>query len=168
MPKTRRENGVNAALPGAFHGACDSHLALRRERPVHRRIATLATEGYTNKEIAEVVGREAPYVSHILRQPFVQKAMIETISKDTQTAMKEALEKAAPGCLERLLSVATDEVLKAKDPKTYAAVNQDLFSRFMGKAAQPLDVRQSVNPKELTDEQLLAIATGSSVSLPPA
>ncbi len=153
-----RENGVNAHLPHALHNDFDTQVDLQREKPVHRQMQELARLGHTNKEIAAATGYAPNYISSILRQPWARENMIAAIRNDTQAELKAALESFAPKALNNILRVASNPLFEQQDPKNFAAVNQDIINRVLGKPTQPLDHHITGNPDNLTDEELLSIA----------
>jgi len=153
--KTRVNFGINSGLRDALHNDQDTTLVLQRERPVHRRMAEMALQGYTNAEIGGLLGYKEPYVSRVLRQPFIRQHMIEAAKRDTNQELHRLIEEEGLKALRRVVAVA-----ESLDPDSFRPpskhgfdANIELVNRLLGKAVQPFR-NETKDPKKLTDEQL--------------
>lgn len=72
--------------------------------------------------------------------------------------LREMARAAAPEIMRGLIDIAINE----PNPETRIKASDKVLERGYGKAAQPIDL--AVNPTEMTDEQLAAIAFGGSES----
>lgn len=156
-------NGLNSKLEDALFNDSDPTHFLKKELPVHRQMVELSRLGYNYKEIAAVVERTPATVSRTMRQPFARQYVIKQLQVNTMVTMREALEKFGPTGVNNLIEMATDAKLKEQDPKTFAAINESLVTRVLGKPVQPLSHTHNINPDELSDEELAARAMSTPV-----
>jgi hypothetical protein len=152
--RTPLRTGVNTALNNALFNDIDSRFTLQKEKPVHRRMAELALQGYRNEEIGEMLGYTRNGVSIALKQPFSRQYMIEAAKRTANDEIQELLKTAAVEAVERITRMAelVDEHGKPIHAKAYEA-NVYLVDRLLGKATQPFR-DESTPVKKLTDEQL--------------
>ena len=146
----KRENGVNAALPNGLFNDLDAREILTYEKPVHRRMAEMAAQGYTHKEIGEFTGYTPHYVSNVLRQPHMREHTLKTIKQTVQDEMKEFLEGEVLPSLRVLKEVRDSETVKPSDKITASTA---LLDRFLGKPTQPISTGAKP-PAEMSDEEL--------------
>lgn len=151
--------GVNSAIAGALHADIDSTKEKRRETVVHRRMAELAINGYQQKEIAVALGVTPKTVSENLRQPYAREYMIQRMQQSANEEIKEALEKAAPGAIRRIIQLAED----APNTKLGFAANLEVLDRFLGKAVQPM-THEVTDLDKLSTEELERIAASGQQS----
>ncbi len=160
--KTPRTNGVNAALPDAFHGDIDCRISLAKEKPAHRLVVYMTVAGKSIKEIADELGMSPAHVSTIIRQPWARTLMQSELKTAGRDELKTLLQGAATGALQTVISMATGEVPVRAETRFKAC--QDVLDRCMGKATQPVaDVTK--NLEKLSDDELERIArsgTGSN------
>jgi len=118
-------------------------------------MAEFAVQGYTQAEIAEAVGVAPGTVSNTLRQPFARKYVIERMQKTVDDTIKEALEKAAPQAIARIITLAEN----APNTKLGLMADQEILNRYLGKAVQPIKNTGGEALEKLTDAELATIAS---------
>ena len=156
-----RFNGINASLPGALFNDNEATRPLKQESPAHRRMVTLAEQGYTAREIADSLGFNRFTVQNALRQPNARKHMIETMQQDVSQEIKRFLEAEVLPSLETLKSVRDSDF--AKPGERVAAANA-LLDRHMGKPNQPFTATtthgKSVSDMSVAELDAALAATG--------
>jgi len=151
VSRKRRTGGINSLLPGAMFNVADPAYYLKRESAVHVTAAQLASQGYNNTEIGEIIGRHKGHVSQILRQPNIQTRMINDARKHVQDELKDLLESRVIPNVKILASIADNPEAKAAD--RINAVNS-MDNRLWGNPKQPIVTEGSFNPNKATPEEL--------------
>ena len=146
----KRAGGVNAKTEGGLMNDLDCREVVEHEKPVHRLMAEMAAQGFTNAEIGLHTGYTPHHVANILRQPFARQHTIKTIEKTVQQEMKEFLEAEVLPNL-RVLKQERDRIDNRSSDRQSAA--NALLDRFLGKPVQPI-AEGAKNPAEMTDEEL--------------
>lgn len=124
---------------------------LQEEKPQHREICLLASQGLTATEIAEKTGFSAVMVGNTLRQPWALKLIADT-QKERIEAVSYVFKAAAVGSAKRLVQLAET----ASSEETKRKANLDVLEMLFGKAAQRIQV-ESTSPSELSEEELQKI-----------
>lgn len=141
-----------------FFNAKDPNLAIMTERPEHRMVIFLKARGHTLQEIAAATGYTVPWVSQIVRQPWARARIAQEINSAGRDELATVIEGAAKEAMYTLIELRDDTESPAS---VRANVSQYLVDRFLGKPKQSIE--QKVGElKEVSDEQLLTIATGGS------
>lgn len=151
-PSLRRNNlnGENAAIPGAFYNDRDPAIEYASEKPIHRRIAELHLQGFTNVEIAAMINRTTVCVTNVLRQPFIRKYLVENVKRNVQDELKEFLDAELMPSLKTLKNIRDDATAK---PSDRAAAAKELVDRRLGRAVQPFQ-NNDKPVTELTQDEL--------------
>lgn len=154
--KERYVTGENQSVPNALYNDTDTRIRHKREKPEHRHIIELKLQGFTNREIANLLGLSLLSVGATLKQPWARDYMITTMRKTTEDEVQELLKKEVLPSIEMLVQIRDGEVesTSVADRKDAAKY---LVDRVLGKAAQPV-LTGKFEPDKLTDEQLAAIA----------
>jgi len=118
-------------------------------------MSELATEGYTNKEIAAAVGRSPVTVSHTLRQPWAREYMIRRMQQSANEEIKQLLESAAPRSIARVITLAEE----AQGSELGFKADKEILDRFLGRAVQPI-ANEPKDFEKLSDKELETIARG--------
>lgn len=133
----------------------------QKEKPAHRAMLHLAAKGYTVKEIAERMGRTPVCVNNILRQPMLQKTLVNEIQRvqgeDEQVV--EVIKSNVVNAVQTLASIIRDSSAKGSD--RIAAANV-LLERRYGKANQPINRGTDVDLNTLSDSDLAAMLPATS------
>lgn len=145
-----------------LHGDTVPAKELKRELPWHRHAMHLAVNGYTNVEIAGAVGKEPHQVSNVLRQEWMRPRMVEEIKKNANDEIKTLLERAAPGVLKRVISLAEN----TQDPDVLLRSSKDILDRYLGRATLPI-VTTVTDVKKASDEELERIIATGGGGTPP-
>lgn len=141
---------INSSLKDHLFGDRDPKEVLKRERPLHRRIADLALQGLTSTEISQMVGIGKHRVNVVLRQPFIREYMIRKSQETVSDAIKEFLEK------ETLPSLQVLKELRDNGPPTQRlAAATALLDRALGRPTQRVENEiKGKQLNELTNEEL--------------
>lgn len=139
------------AIPDGLVGDYVPHdWKAKREQPYHRVVAEMLAQGYTQKEIAIMVGRDPDTITRVARQPYVRERMINNIKSNAKQEIKAFLEKEVMPSLQMVVAVRNDPTAKTSDRLSAA---NTILDRFLGKAAQPIQ-HEIKEPSTMTDEEL--------------
>lgn len=153
--KTPTFNGANSKLQNALHNDIEPFRELVKETPAHRRMIELATQGFTNIEIARLCEVTTVTVVNVLRQPWARERMIKDLKNDTLKDIRNFLETEALPSLE-MIKAQRDSALSK--PSEKIAASTALLDRFMGKPNQPVTTEVTISkPEELSDNELAAL-----------
>lgn len=133
-PKDSNTGGVNASLPGAFFNDNDPVYFLKKEIPVHRKMAEMHLQGFTNREISAELGRTPLGVSNILRQPHIRAHMQEAVKRSVKEEMTEFLDEEVMASLRTMKEIRDNPEEKASDR---IAAAKEIADRRLGKPTQP-------------------------------
>lgn len=138
-------------------------IYLKSERPAHRLVANAMAQGFTQKEIAESIGVNPVTVSIIARQPHVQQTLANNIRDRMQEDKKvvEVIKQNVVLAVETLADIMQDE--KAKNSDRIAAA-ESLLNRRYGKPNQPINRDGEIDLNSLSDSELAAQMTQSTVT----
>ena len=151
-PRSEVQN-LNATKEAPLFNRGEPRYARQREQEWHRMVALLAAQGYSQKEIAETLGRERATVADILRQDYVKPTVLNEMrriaSEDEQviTIVRENVAKA----VNTLAEITNDKAAAKRD--RIAAANAILDRRY-GKPNQPISRDSGIDLDKLTDEEL--------------
>jgi hypothetical protein len=131
--------------------------APKKERFEHRIIAYIkATQpGLTNREIGERVGLHEVTIAYLLRQPYMELAVLEEVKKSYDPAM-QLLQNEAFDAASRLIQISKD----AENDEVRRKANNDVLDRKYGKPNQPMSV-QKKDASSLSDQELADIIAKS-------
>ena len=146
------EPTLRAELRNRFHDSPVPHQWLKYEKPHHRMIAMLSAEGNTIKEIAEITGFNRETVTNVLRQPWMQRIILDHIAAHSDRVMLEIRAEcmASKRVIAELRDTAESEPVRLK-------AAQDFLDRTYGKPNQPMSVSQ-VDASQLSDDELAKLA----------
>jgi hypothetical protein len=161
---SQNENSINASssealrTPTPFYGqeAFKPAYILAKEEPQHRAICLLAAQGYTNVEIAAQTGYSPVTIAYVKKQPWAQEFIVKTMEEQGGQAVKNVLRGAALDAARLLVNIVNDPEVRV-DVRAKEANN--LLNRLYGSAPQVV-MHGKVDPMEMSDEELLSIATG--------
>ncbi len=139
--------------------AFEPAYSLQREEPHHRAICILLAQGLTQSEVAEQTGFTSATVAYTKKQPWAQKFIAELQQGQGELAVKAILSGAAAEAARTLAKMAAGE-LECK-PRDRMDASKAILDRLFGSAPQ-LIKHENVDPSELSNEELRAIATGRS------
>lgn len=125
----------------------------KKEHYVHRLIAYLkATQpGISNRELAEKVGRHEVTVGYILRQPWMEQAILTEIKKVYDPTL-QLLQNESFASAERLIEIAK----VAKNEETKRKANINILEIKYGKPNQPMTVQRKA-ASEMSDADLMKL-----------
>lgn len=153
-PKVSYE--VMPDIPVLHNHTAPYHLN-KKERPAHRLMLELAAKGYTNKEIAETVGKTTVNVNNALRQPHSQQTLVHSI-RERVSADEQVVEVIRSNVVKAVSTLAEimdgGEDGKAKYSDRIAAA-EALLNRRYGKPNQPINGGGTVDLNQLSDEELV-------------
>ena len=127
---------------------------LKSERPEHRAIIMMTAAGMGNKEIADAIGFTAQTVMYIKKQPWAVKQILLEIERAGREPVMMLLKGAAIEAAEKQL----DLMRNAQSEKVQSENAEKILDRVFGKSTQKMEI-SSRDPNEMTDEELLAIAS---------
>ena len=142
---------VRQVLASRFHGALEPQRYIKHEKSYHRFVASLACEGYTYKEMADMAGVTTATIGNLMKQPFMQELVTQQLAQFSDRAMLE-LRGEALGAARRLIELSKDTDI---NPEIYRKANNDVLDRVYGKPNQPYTHRQ-IDPSKMSDEELMA------------
>lgn len=120
-------------------------VTLKREMPHHRLFAYMRARGFTIREIAKATGYTPVMIGIALRQPFARKIINEALTKDDEM-LSAALRAEAMPSIDVLVEIRDDDSAP-KNARLGAA--KELLDRYLGKATQPLEVRNGDMPADI-------------------
>lgn len=141
--------------------------AIKSEQPRHRATMELAARGFTNKEIAELLGRTPAWVSNTLRQPSLQGELARVIRATADNVDSKVVEVIKKNVIK---AVELYEKALGGD-KSVTDVQMEAAERFLnrryGKPNQPINRGTEVDLNDLSDTELAAMlpkteSTGTS------
>lgn len=121
----------------------------QKEQLQHRVVAFMKAEGKSNKTIADTLGKSQAHVNYLLKQPWMQKQVLELIHK-TGDATMEVLHKASIEAAEYLVDVVGNEKVNAETRRKAA---NDILDRKYGKPNQPYS-QSTIPVEQMSDEEL--------------
>lgn len=136
--------------PDALFNQKKPNLAVLSEKPEHRLMILLKSEGHSNREIAKLTGYTEPHVSQVLRQPWARLRIIEEINKGGREAVQVLLASAAVDSVYTVIELRDT----AEDESVRLRASQDLLDRQLGKATQHIESRSSVHHVHTEIEKL--------------
>jgi hypothetical protein len=135
-------------------GLTSATEAILHEKEWHRRAQELKLQGYTAKDIANMLGKTDRHVANVLRQPWAQERMNNRMKEDASSQIREFLENECLPSLKVLVEIRDNREYRAADRKSAA---DSLADRFLGRAAQPIyDVSKDKPVDQLTNDELSA------------
>lgn len=117
----------------ALAGDRPPNLAIMSERPEHRLMLYLKTQGLSNQEIADKMGYGYQWVCQVVRQPWFRKAFVDMVEEAGKDASEEFLRGETLNSLHVLVEIRDDS--KAKEASRVAAANA-ILDRALGKPTQ--------------------------------
>lgn len=142
-----------------LHGQQPPELYIQKESPAHRLMLILRARAHTQREIAELTGYNEAYVSQVLRQPWAVKQITEFQNEAGLNPLKEKIAELGKTALFTLEDVMTAPETPANVRSTTA---QYLVNRFLGKPKESLVINDNRNADQLTDAELVKIATAKN------
>jgi hypothetical protein len=121
------------------------------ETAVHRRIAMLKVEGFSNREIAEQIGWSDDSVSKTTNQPWFQDMMIREFRTEGRQVAEDLIRLEVLPSIRRLVEIRDDPDTKAS---VKATVAMNLIDRFLGKPTQRVEsvnMNANVNLENVAD-----------------
>lgn len=148
--KYKRQGGENSMLKDALAGDIDARSLLTHEKPVHRLMAEMAANGYSEKEIAEFTHYTVHHVSDVLRQPWAREHTLRRIKQTAQDEILQFLEAEVMPSLRVIRDIRDDEKVPAV---VRGSMAEKLAERFLGKPVQPMQ-QNAKPPSDLSDDEL--------------
>lgn len=120
-----------------LHGFKPSHVELQKEQPWHREVLLLKAQGFTNRRIAEEMGRDVNTISYVVRQTWFHEKLVQLLHEKgedgiearLQLLSKEAVEVAAElmrgADSERTRAQCAFELIKASRGQKLVVVEGD-------------------------------------------
>ena len=136
-----------------FYASPEPSRWLKYEKPYHRMMAMLSAEGHSLREIAQMTGFTTVSISNVLRQPWMQKIILEHIATQSDQVMLSVRAECLKSVdvIKELRDTAESEPVRLK-------AAQDFLDRTYGKPNQPMSVSQ-VDASQLSDDELAKLAT---------
>lgn len=133
----------------ALAGDTAPNLAILKERPEHRIILYLKTQGKDNREIAAQTGYGYQWVCQIVRQPWFRKAFVEMVEEAGKDATEEFLRGETLNSLHVLVEIRDNP--DAKEASRVAAANA-VLDRALGKPTQHIKTERLATSDNAQDE----------------
>lgn len=138
-----------------FFNARQGAYTLQEEKPRHRLMCLLSAEGFNNTEIAAQLGYTSVHVNYVLKQPWALSFISKLLAEKGGNAVQEILQGAAQKAAEHLCKTIDDTKVPAS---VRAKCANDILDRVFGRAQQ-IVLHGSVDPTEMTDEELAKLAS---------
>jgi len=103
---------------------------LKREKPEHREMLLLKLQGYTNIEIARMMGVQPVTVGYVMRQPWARLRLIQMIQERGLVGVDNLLRSEVVPSILTLAEVRDDPDARKGDRVTAARV---LMEQWLGK-----------------------------------
>jgi predicted XRE-type DNA-binding protein len=113
-----------------LHGSQRPNFVVLHEKPEHRIALHLKARGYSNKEVAELMGYTQPWMSQIMRQPWAREYLTKLIAAAGKDAIQDLLKVEMANSVLALVEVR-DDALSPAASRVSAA--NSLLDRFFGK-----------------------------------
>jgi len=133
---------------------------LQQEQPQHRFICYLAAQGNTNTEIAEKTGYTTATIAYVKKQPWAVEQIALLMREAGREAVINELKGAALIAAKEVIAIIKNESGDAKASDRLKA-SDSLLNRLYGTATQVV-AHTKLDPNELTDEELAAMARGQA------
>ena len=133
---------------------------LQQEQPQHRFICYLAAQGNTNTEIAEKTGYTTATIAYVKKQPWAVEQIALLMREAGREAVINELKGAALLAAKEVIAIIKNESGDAKASDRLKA-SDSLLNRLYGTATQVV-AHTKLDPNELTDEELAAMARGQA------
>lgn len=119
------------------------NLAIVHEKPEHRIIIYLKTQGRTNREIAAQMGYTEAWISQITRQPWFQVRLLEALD-ERPDHIEEFLKAQLEPTILRLVHLRDN----AESESVQLGATINLLDRFLGKPIQRTEAKLEVTKRE--------------------
>lgn len=145
-------NGFNAEQEEALWNDSDPVHFRQVESPAHRRMAELAVQGFSQKEIAGLMGFNVNTVRDILCQPHARAHIVNAAKRPLQEELMEFLDAELMPSLQTMKGLRDDPTAK---PSERLAAAKELADRRLGRPTQPFAQKDKA-PCEMSMEELEA------------
>jgi branched-subunit amino acid permease len=137
-----------------------STYSLQKEQPHHRAICIQLAQGYTTMEVAAMTGFSMVTVNYVKKQPWAQKYIAEMMERAGRKAVMNELHGGALAAAQLIVKSVKGEL---EDQKTSDRCKDahKLLDRLFGSAPQTV-LHGTIDPNDLSDEELATIATGTN------
>lgn len=129
----------------------------------HRLVCYLKALGLTNVDIAKRVNRTPAHINYLVKQPFMEKLILEEIEKSGRKGIHAVLEGAGVKAAQKLVALmdGLDDAGKVKEvsPETVRKTCNDVLNRLLGMPKQPIDINTG-DLSKMSDAELAEIAAG--------
>lgn len=143
-----------------FYGAEEfpPSYVLQQETSAHRAICLLFAQGFTISEVAAQTGYTPACVAYVKKQPWALRFVAEMQGMRGGEAIKRILEGGAADAAKLIVGIVRDKDVRI-DVRAKEANN--LLNRLYGAAPQ-VHMHGRIDPTEVSDEELLTIASGAA------
>lgn len=123
--------------PDALFENRAAYVAIKHEKPEHRRMLWFRLQGFNVKETALATGYTPQHVSSVCKQPWFVKAFCALSAEQGKDAVQTFLEGEVMPALQRTVELA----ISADSAAVRAACNRDILDRFCGKPVAKSEVK---------------------------
>lgn len=125
----------------------------KNERAQHRVILEYIAKGYTDKEVAELLGVSAPMIGYVRKQPRYQGALLDEVKRKLNED-QEVVQFIRENVVKAVTTLA--QVMNAEDARNSdrIAAAEALLNRRYGKPNQPVNAGNTVDLNHLSDADL--------------
>lgn len=152
------EDSTGAPIRG-LEGVTAPLREMTYEKYTDRLMAYMKMEGRTNVEIAQVMRCSAATVNTRLKQPWVERFILEETQKRGGDKVEAMLRDTAPEATTRLKEILNDSDSSNKD--VIAAANS-ILDRAGYCRSSDIRVKSDIDTTNMSDAQLIAFLTGTS------
>jgi len=145
MPRTRTPEVVAAIQAVAEETATrsdrlfndtGSQYEILAEKPEHRLVIILKSQGYSNTEIATYTGYQRVHINAILRQPWARARLLDILQGKEQDPAEVLLRASVLDNITTLIQVRDDE---GSGAQARIAASNSLLDRYLGKPLQRVE-----------------------------
>jgi len=148
VPKARIEVSLSPLIP-ALHNASSPRYEVLEETPIHRSMCLLRCEGFSPNEIAEKLEYSIFHVRQVLKQPWAEKFILETIHGLAQEGLERVYKKYEAEALDVAHSIMADE---SNTPKLRKDTAIEILKVARGQRITIEDNRRSLDEIEKEEE----------------
>lgn len=134
------------ASPDRLFNDRDPNFAILSEKPEHRLLIFLKSQGLSNTEIAQRTGYQLAWVGQVLRQPWARERIVQELSEAGRDAVAEAIRSSALDSVHKLI-----DLRDTAPPAVAKSACDSLLDRFLGKPIQHVEQKIEQRTGKLQD-----------------
>ena len=125
----------------ALFGATKAYVRYKKEKFEHRLMLWYKLQGFSQKEVAQLLGVTPQTVSNVTLQPWFQEAFVALSTEMGKSAVETFLEGEVLPALQRTAEIARSGESEA----VRLAANREILDRFLGKSTVKIESKGAVD-----------------------